>query len=319
MLKKFSTILLMIIISTALTSCYTESSLECSYQLKQIEMCDAENGWALTMENEILFTENGVKNFKPIKQVTDINKYTDDFMSAVFPDNKTAYVTYFASDDDHLVVEYTRNSGASWEQTFIKYRDYAEICDAGSAFISFGDDGKGYLLYCSTPAAGQMTKLLFYTEDAGESYLFVKDLTNEIAGYPQGVTFASGEVGYIAATYHGDDNYLYMTLDGAKTWQSVEVFDKSESVSYIDSFPVVFSAKNKQKGMLVLKEAAGENIMYKLFLTNDMGRNWISNGEISCDSLIDYSFASDNQFYVIDHLGKLYIKKSDAISEMLDD
>lgn len=305
MLKKYFIILLIIILSAVLISCWKESSLKCSYPLKQIMMCDAETGWALSIENEILFTQNGIENFKPIKQMTDINEYTDGFMSASFLDEQTAYVTYFAPGNEYLAVEYTRNGGDDWNQTLIKYANYAQICDAGSAFISFADDKNGYLLYCSTPSLGQMTKLLFYTKDGGENFLFAGNLTDKIEGYPQGVTFANEKIGYIAVTYHGNAHYMYMTSDGAETWESIEVSAQSEKVNYIDGFSPVFSARNKQEGMLVLKEVSGEQTTYKAFLTSDMGNTWEEKGEITCSSLLGYSLVSNAQFYLIDGMGSV--------------
>lgn len=280
--------------------------LECSYLLKQIDLWDSQVGWAVTKENEVLYTQNGIENFQVVKKVTDIDASTEGFLSATLIDEWNAYITYFASDHENLVVEYTKDGGNLWKKTLIKYGDYAEIYDAGSAFISFADDRNGYLLYCSTPGAGQMTKLLFRTENAGETFFFVEDLTDVIAGYPQGISFASKEIAYIAVNYHGNDNYLYQTTDGAETWESIEIYSKDQNVNYIDCYPPVFSVKEKQKGMLILKEAAGEHSTYQLFATDDMGCSWISQGELPCDSLMDYSFTSDNRFYFINCSGQMY-------------
>lgn len=267
-------------------------------------MCNAQTGWGLTLENEILFTKNGIENFKPVRTLNDMNHSTDAFESAAFINEQIVYITCFSSDSDELIVEYTRDSGASWQQTLIKYSDYAEICDAGSAFISFADDMHGCLLYCSTPALGLMTKLLFLTDDAGETFTFAGDLSNTIAGYPQKITAVNSDIINIAVIYHGIDSYLYQTTDGAKTWESVEIFPRTEDVKYVDGYAPIFYGNNRQEGIIILK-VMKENEVYELFTTKDAGNIWTLDGEIPCGSLLDYSISDDKQIYLIDQAGTL--------------
>lgn len=306
MLKKIKVIVLGFCCSVILISCNTYKQASCPYLLKQIYMCDTETGWALSRENEVLFTKEGIQNFQEIKQVTDISSYTDDFINATFIDEYCAYITYFAADNENLVVEYTNDGGVLWEQINIKYGDYAEICDAGSAFINFADNKEGYLLYCSTPGMGQMTKLLFHIDGIGKTFTFIADLTDEILGYPQGLSFANKEIGYIAVNYHGNSEYMYKTEDGGKTWESVEIYTQSDNVNYIESYTPVFTKKDRKKGMLVLKEVTIEDITYKVFMTNDQGNKWIESGKIPSDSLLQYSVVSDRKIYIIDTMGRLY-------------
>lgn len=306
MLKTIKVIVLGFGCSVFLISCNTYKQTPCPYLLKQIYMCDTEIGWALSMENEVLFTEKGIQNFQVVKQVTDISRYTDGFINATFIDEYSAYITYFVADNENLVVEYTNDGGVVWKQINIKYGDYAEICDAGSAFINFADNKEGYLLYCSTPGMGQMTKLLFHIDGIGKTFTFIADLTDEILGYPQGLSFANKEIGYIAVNYHGNSEYMYKTEDGGKTWESVEIYTQSDNVNYIESYTPVFTKKDRKKGMLVLKEVTIEDITYKVFMTNDQGNKWIESGKIPSDSLLQYSVVSDRKIYIIDTMGRLY-------------
>lgn len=289
-----------IVLCVVFTACHESEIVQCDDTLKQLVMFNEKSGWAVSAGNEILITENGVQEFNPIRQITDINIVTDGFINAAFPDKQTAYITYFSQSDEKLVVEHTHDSGESWNKALISYQEYAETCDAGSAFLGFADEKNGYLLYCSTPALGQMTKLLFATEDGGEHFMFVSDLTNEVSGYPSGITFTDKENGYIAVTYHGTENYLYRTDDGAQTWQSVEVYSKDEAVLYVDGFAPVFYGENYQKGSLILKEVKSDDTVYRLFLTNDEGVTWEAQGEIICDTLTGYSVDSDGYILVID-------------------
>lgn len=275
--------------------------IDLPYQLKQIKMYDGFVGWAVSVDNEILFTNSGVENFTSIKTIENISQ-TNDFLSAAFIDKQTVYVAYFAEHNAHLIVEYTNDSGNSWNQTLINNNN---LVDAGSAYIGFADAENGYLLCCSTPAAGIMTKLLYCTTDAGKNYFLIGDLSNEIAGYPMGISFHNKENGYIAVNYHGEDHYLYMTEDCGKTWESVKPFLKSNDIHYIDGYTPIFYGEDKQNGILVLK-LVGENISYNLFFTNNGGHSWMPEGKLPSDSVIDYFALDEKQLYYLDELGNLY-------------
>lgn len=305
---KKNTVLIILLLISCILGCgkSTQIPLNCTkidltYPLKQIKMYDDSVGWAISLENEILFTNSGVENFFPIKTIKNISQI-NDFLNATFIDEQTVYVTYFSEDNAQLIVEYTNNGGNNWDQTFVTSK---ELVDAGSAYINFADTENGYLLYCSTPAAGIMTKLLFCTTDAGKSYSLVSDLTNEISGYPIGISFRDEENGYIAVNYHGENHYLYMTEDHAKTWESVNPFFKTDDIRYVDGHAPIFYGKDMQKGILVLK-LVGESISYNLFSTNDGGNNWIPEGIIPSDTVVDYFAINEKYLYYIDDLGNLF-------------
>lgn len=300
--RKLLNSLLILILCVPLISCSSEdhSMVSCPYPLKQLYMYDDKTGWGLSMENEILFTENGIENLKPINKIENANSGSDLFTNAVFMDEQTAYITYFSSDNEHLIIEHTRDGGANWQQTLIRYSDYA---DAGSAFLSFSDDKEGYLLYCSTSACGLMSKFLFVTDDAGETFTFAENLTNTIAGYPQGITAVSREQINIAVTYHGIDNYLYQSHDSGKTWDNIEIFSRTDDVNYVDGYAPIFYSNDRQKGILILK-VMRENAVYELYTTNN-GGSWSFDRELPCGSLLSYSISGDGQIYIIDQSGNL--------------
>lgn len=306
--KKFK-ILLILFCCLLLVSCNNTDykSIECPYKLKQLYMCNAKSAWGLSFENEILFTENGLENFKPVKILENINSFTDGYAKVAFINEQLAYITYFSSDNEHLIVEYTADGGNNWHQTLIKYGDYSENCDAGSIFISFANDKEGYLLYCSTPALGQMTKLLFFTDDGGQTFSFTEELTNTISGYPQGITVIDNKTVNIAVTYHGTGSYLYQTTDGAENWETIEIFPRTEDVRYVDGYIPVFYRDNKQNGIIILK-VVRESAAYELFVTNNAGSSWTLDSEIPCDSLLDYTFINEKQIYIIDSSGTLFEK-----------
>ena len=135
--------------------------LDTRYRLKQIQMCGPEQGWALTTENELLFTRGGTGRFFTVRQIGETDSRTEGFVSAFFLDEQRAYLAYFSPDQEHLVVEHTGDGGSTWQETLLDYGSYGDACDAGSVYLSFKDEKTGWLLYCSMPGAGLMTKLLF--------------------------------------------------------------------------------------------------------------------------------------------------------------
>ncbi len=67
--KKLVCLLLALICALHLVSCNSSEprSVSCPYPLRQLTMLDEQTGWGLSLENEILFTTNGIENFKTLK------------------------------------------------------------------------------------------------------------------------------------------------------------------------------------------------------------------------------------------------------------
>lgn len=297
--KKLVCLLLALTCSLHLVSCSDSEprSVSCPYPLRQLTMLDERTGWGLSLENEVLFTTDGIEHFETLKSYETASP--DRFVSAAFLDSRTAYTAFFSPHDNQLIIDHTSDSGDSWRQTRINFKDYSDICDAGSLFLSFSDGQHGYLLCCSTPAAGLMTKLLFFTDDGGESFSFTADLalTDTIAGYPQGITAVSEDNLYIAVTYHGIDSYLYQSSDRAKTWTSVDIFPRTADVNYVDGYAPVFDANN-ENGAILLK-IVGEQTTFQLFTTHDGGGHWAPGSEIRCNHPLSYSISGNGKIYII--------------------
>ena len=282
------------------------------FQMKQAAMFDEDCGWGLSDDNEALFTDSGAENFTSVKKVTGVTASSDGFAGADFYDARRAYVVYFPGDDDGawtggVTMEYTADGGQSWKQTVIKFADYgAAALDPGSAYINFVDEFRGYLLCCSTPAMGQMAKFLFGTEDGGETFSMIGDLTDVVTGYPQGISFTDAETGYLAVTYHGEDNYLYKTTDGGRTWNSEKLeVESGGKVSYVDGYAPVFFGADRQDGALILK-IVGDGVRYALFTTADGGNSWKQESDLAVDSVRSYSAGCGTQRLVVDDAGNMY-------------
>lgn len=279
----------------------TVSMADIPYSLRKAAMCNTKEGWALSTEDEILFTDSGIENFSVTRQLENVSSLNDGQADLCAVDRQSAYAAYI-SEEGRLLVDYTTDGGDNWKQTEVTSLGDA-FDGSGSAYISFSDKDHGYLLYCSSPAAGQMTKRLFYTENAGESFSPADDLSR-LSGYPQGISFSAGTC-YIAVASHGEDAYLYEKESGTDQWKKAEVMELPEGVRYMDGFVPAFDPQNKSEGMLVLK-AVGDDVRFLLLTTEDAGANWSVQGEISSESVSGCFDAGEQQFYVIDELGRLY-------------
>ncbi len=274
--------------------------------LKQIKMLDQQTGWALTDDGEVLYTTTGTEHFSSIKKA-DTKNQNDNYVSAYFMDKQSMYLTYFL--DGNIVIEYTTDAGETWDKTLVSHQEYG---DANAAYISFVDEKNGYLLYCGTPGAGQMTKIIFQTTDGGKTYKMVSDITDQITGYPSGISFSAFSEGYISTTYHGEDTYLFGTTDSGVTWNSIslETYEGEPDVNYIESYQPDFFGEDKQNGKLILKYVGNAANTYIEYTTQDGGSTWKINGPLECDSIQSYSFINENEGYIIDESGAIFTKNS---------
>ena len=148
-----------------------------------------------------------------------------------------------------------------------------------------------------------MTKELFYTTDAGESFSYAGELS-EISGYPQGFTVSGGK-SYIAVSPRGETHYLYVQEEATDIWKSEEIIVLPGGIRYLDGLTPVFDMEEERNGMMVLK-AVGDNVNYLLLITEDGGESWTQLGEIPLDSVRSYSCIGINQFYLVDDSGNLF-------------
>lgn len=304
-MKKIYVTVVSLLLICCFTNCGKSSAklvkAEIPWQLKDISMYDENQGWALTNENEILFTDSGIDNFSPVWKLEGVSAAADYFVDVCFADMQNVYASYLSENGD-LTVEYTKDGGKNWKQTLVKWED-GMLEGGGSAYISFSDAENGYLLYCSSPAAGLMTKVLFSTTDAGESFSCMGELS-EISGYPQGLT-VSGEKSYIAVSPRSKEQYLYVRKDDADQWTSEEIIPLPEKARYMDGLAPVFCMEHGQDGMMVLK-AVGDDVHYLLLVTKDGGENWQQKEEIPLNPVKAYSYVNDSRIYLVDGTGALY-------------
>lgn len=170
--------------------------------------------------------------------------------------------------------------------------------DTYQIYIDMFDADHGSILYCSSPAAGQMTKLLYYTEDGWNSYT-ENDISSQLDGYPNSLTMNSVKSGYVGVELR-NDAYLYYTDDAGQTWVPYAV---NASVDNCNGYAPVFDEK---KAYLILDMKGNDKHTFRLYRSEDGGEKWNVAGEFSLDENISRFFMKDGTVYIVDAKGSFW-------------
>lgn len=111
------------------------SKVDSSYTLSEVAMCNIHEGWGLTTNNELLFTDAGVENFSVVRQFEGASSLNDGLVDICAVDRQTVYAAYI-SEDCRVCVESTKNSGSSWHKTLVNLKEES-VDGSGSVYISF--------------------------------------------------------------------------------------------------------------------------------------------------------------------------------------
>ena len=291
---------------------------------------DGCHGWALTKDGQVLYTYEGVEQFSclnhlPYAEAGEFDDGTARFradtetgVSSCFLDEKTAFFAGVSADEgEALLIRETIMSVPAAEEedgrvaisqhsTRIPLKEYFPN---GNIYVSFSDSEHGYLLVCSDPAGGLMSKHLYQTLDGGDSFSFVADLSGMVTGYPAGMAFCGAETGYIGVSHRGEPAYLYGTQDGGKTWQSLSLPIYADA-AYADGLsPVLFYAEGKAQAAVVLKNVSTDSVWYVLYENHNAAEtldSWELIRILSYDEVRSYSPLDESTGYFIDGDGMLH-------------
>ncbi len=295
---------------------------------------DNTHGWGLTKDYYILHTYRGGEQFYFADRLTLTERSAaslpehsshpeagfakDSVIGTCFLDGENAYFIGTSADSDdlllvheHIIARPSEKEDVNDDIQITQYVSHIPVREFyypyGNAYVSFADTQHGYILYCSDPALGQMAKHLYYTEDGGDSFVFAADISGEITGYPTGITFLDDKNGYIATTYHGENNCLYHTSDGGLTWESL-IFQNDADAAYADAFPPVFYDEDHRQGAVILKSVDGGKVRYILYQTDDArsGSGWKPTAVLPYEEIAGYSMKNADSVYIIDGSGILH-------------
>ena len=203
---------------------------------------------------------------KTICQISDVDDRADTIDLCAI-DSKKAFVSYFSNDDRISVM----NCTADGKQTKLASLEYKSYGGPNAVYLNFTNDKQGYLLYCSDPGAGMMNKVLWSTDDGGNTYTVVKDLSAAIQNYPADMAFKDVSTGMILVSNHGADAYACMTEDAGKTWKPYEI-DTFKKCNYVNGISIEKNADSTWN--LLLQIATDDGLDSVTYTSDDEWKTW---------------------------------------------
>lgn len=141
-------------------------------------------------------------------------------------------------------------------------------------YLSTVSETEGYLLYCSSPACGIMEKYVYRTQDGGESFEPVCNLSHGMENYPLGFAFCTETKGLIITQNHGSETYAYMTEDGGATWKPYELDVPDASLYYyIDGVSLKKAVDDENTWELILAGVLDDRQEFR-YISSDDWETW---------------------------------------------
>ncbi len=190
---------------------------------------------------------------------------------------------------------------SSKEEGDIKLEIPVEYDTTNQVFISMVNETHGSILYCSSPAMGQMYKILYRTDDGWDSYEEI-DISSQLDSYPNSLTMSSDKTGYIGVALR-NSSYLYHTEDGGYTWEPYVV---DESVDNCNGFAPVFEQEGKDAYLILDMKMNSSEYGFRLYQSVNEGKEWDIMGEFSLPVYLRRYFLKDDALYVVDTQDKCY-------------
>ncbi len=260
-------------------------------------------GWALTLDNKLLHTNDGINNFNAINIPVDITEKSN--VDVFFYDKNTCYLMrYYESE---IIISSTFDSGITWNSTSIP----AEYGNYGT-YLSMINEKEGYLLYCS--GANPIKIKLYYTDDGCRTFSFHSDVA-QINSYVNGFYISPKGTAYITTDFRGNviNTTMFESFD-LVNWTECNLNLEQDSTHYVYDTPVYLNSDN---GFMFLCEQTNSTLgsfQRTYFLeTNDGGTNWEKIYRISKKTKIDIKYVKisanteKKEIYLVDNVGKLYL------------
>ncbi|RKN70098.1 hypothetical protein [Paenibacillus ginsengarvi] len=198
----------------------------------------------------------------------------DMLLTADFMDAFNGYAFYL-TDDKKLAASHKLYDGG-WETTVLPTTEAWETSLDVMPYLAHYEYNPEYVMLNSSPAAGQMLKSLYRSDNRGKTWTRVGDLTASIGGYPTGVSFRKEKDGWITLSNRGQDFVpLYRTQDGGRSWavQRVEApIDMQKA--YANAYSPAFDQENDYHGIFIAEFVKDGEKTIVPYETKDAGDTW---------------------------------------------
>lgn len=174
---------------------------------------------------------------------------------------------------------------------------FDEEYDSGGLYLSMTDENNGVLLYCSTPAAGQMMKLMYVTKNRWKTCSKI-DISTKIDGYPTSLTALSDKHLYIGAQMRSD-GYLFETVDGGASWNPVIIDEAIEKCRY--GYAPIYNSEDDN--FYLLLECVD---FYALYRADATLSTWKRVGDFVMETGIESYFIWDGSLIIEDMEGQYF-------------
>ena len=142
-----------------------------------------------------------------------------------------------SNETSSLSVSSTTDSGKTWSSSSSTlFGGFGYLIPRYVSF-SFGSPETGYLAIGSEPGAGSQLKMLFRTDNRGETWREVSQSPSQYSpsalpmnGYLEQISFTSATTGYLVEA-RGPRGAIYFTSDGGVHWSTMQILSASASPS----------------------------------------------------------------------------------------
>lgn len=177
------------------------------------------------------------------------------------------------------------------------------ISDTWDFFLYMENESSGYLLCCGSPGLGQMTKLLYATDDRWSTYS-EKDISFQIDGYPTSIS-VSPEGNIYIGTQMRSNGYMFVSEDEGEHWNPIRTDNghDREDRYYRYGYAPFFDMEN-QLAYAILEY----DRIYYLYRTDRKMKEWENAGMFSLSDIymIEKYWISEHHLYIVDSGGNSF-------------
>ncbi|MCL5053126.1 hypothetical protein [Ferrimicrobium acidiphilum] len=205
----------------------------------QLDFPSPNDGFALAETNgpgsvlDLYSTSDAGRSWKPVTSAS--------FIQVHFFNSRDGIALFGASSNANgvpsLSISSTTDSGKTWNSaSSLPVESYGYLIPRYVSF-SFGSPDSGYLAIGSEPGAGSQSKILFRTDNRGQTWREVSKSPSQYSpsalpmnGYLEQISFTSATTGYLVDA-RGPRGALYFTSDGGVHWSVMQILSASASPS----------------------------------------------------------------------------------------
>jgi photosystem II stability/assembly factor-like uncharacterized protein len=260
--------------------------------LDDIHMIDRHTGWAITSRSHVgvcgresclLRTTDGGSQWRDVTPTSSSGqRFRVSRISAL--SSLIAWVLPVAEFDSNAQILSTADGGRTWKSAAIP--PPAGFTGVRASSISFINHREGWLIVFLDAYSGHEEDEIYHSSDGGETWTKVASATREddssglpITGDKDAITFLNPTTGWITGgTIEADWLYVYVTHDGARTWQQQVMPLPKGLTPHWNAFPKPPKFFMAREGILPvyysLRNSSSQSMIVGFYVTHDSGTTW---------------------------------------------